>query len=173
VERAAAELGYLPGGNTGEPAAHWRRNGFATWLFQPAATGRYPAKAPLPSRPVPLLGEPWPGVPVRGRGAAGRADACWLPIAQGLTPHGLRHTHRTLLEELGIPAKLIDERMGHENGSVQARYTHITLVMRQRLVDELTGLWLAALDTRRALSPGSPVVTLDRLLRQRAREVGT
>jgi hypothetical protein len=22
-------------------APHWRRNGFATWLFQPAASGRY------------------------------------------------------------------------------------------------------------------------------------
>ncbi len=33
--------------------------------------------------------------------AAGRADACWLPVASGLTPHGLRHTHKTLMEELG------------------------------------------------------------------------
>ncbi|GAA3151077.1 hypothetical protein GCM10010449_81730 [Streptomyces rectiviolaceus] len=32
--------------------------------------------------------------------ASGRADACWLPIAKGLTPHGLRHTHKTVMEGL-------------------------------------------------------------------------
>jgi integrase len=173
VQLAAAELGYVHGARSGEPAPHWRRNGFATWLFQPAVTGRYPSKARQPLRPVPVLGEPWPGIPVRGRNATGRADACWLPVASGLTPHGLRHTHKTLMEELGIPSKLMDDRMGHEDGSVQARYTHITDGMRQQLLNGLTGLWEAALDARRALSPGSPVVTLDRLLRERAGAVDT
>jgi hypothetical protein len=42
-----------------------------------------------------------PGLPVRGRNAAGRAEDCWLPIARGLTPHGLRHTHKTLMDQLG------------------------------------------------------------------------
>jgi integrase len=172
VELAAAELGYLPGATSGEPAPHWRRNGFATWLFQPATTGWYPVKAPQPTRPVPLLGQPWPGIPVRGRNAAGRADACWLPIVRGLTPHGLRHTHKTLMEELGTPSKLMDERMGHEDGSVQARYSHITAAMRRQLLDGITGLWVAALDVRRAISPGSPVAALDRLLRERAKETG-
>jgi hypothetical protein len=142
--------------------------GFATWLFQPAATGWYPAKAPQPARPVPLLADPWPA----SRYAAGRAEACWRPVAPGLTPHGLRHTHKTLMDGLGTPAKLADERMGHEDGSVQARYLHVTAAMRAQLLDGLTGLWHAALDDRRALSPRSPVATLDRLLRERAREVG-
>jgi Bacterial regulatory proteins, lacI family len=114
VVTAIEDLGYVRGAQTGELAAHWRRNGFATWLFQPAVTGWYPRKAPSPARPVPVLGDPWPGVPVRGRNAAARADTCWLPIARGLTPHGLRHTHKTLMEELGVPPKLMDERMGHE-----------------------------------------------------------
>ena len=101
IEKAIADLGYVRGGAGGELAAHWRRNNFATWLFQPAATGWYPSKGQLTVRPVPVIGEPWPGIPVRGRNAAGRADSCWLPIARGLTPHGLRHTHRTLMAELG------------------------------------------------------------------------
>lgn len=109
------------------------------------------------------MGDPWPGVPVRGRNASERADSCWVPIAQGLTPHGLRQTHRTLMEEMGVPPKLMDDRMGHEDGSVQARYTHITALMRQRLLDSLTEQWDAALDARRCMSPGSPVATLDRL----------
>jgi hypothetical protein len=91
---AGGDLGDVRDTRSGDPAAHWRRNGFETWLSQPAATGRYPAKAPQPMRPVPVLAEPWPGVPVRGRGAAGRAEACWLPIAPGLTPHGLRHAYK-------------------------------------------------------------------------------
>jgi hypothetical protein len=76
------------------------------------------------------------------------------------------------MEELGTPPKLMDERMGHEDGSVQARYSHITAAMRRQLLHGLTGLWKAALDVRRSLSPGSPVVVLDRLLRERATVVG-
>src|SRR5262245_53833626 len=125
-------------------------------------------KAPRPAQPVPIIADPWPGIPVRGRNANGRADACWLPIASGLTPHGLRHTYKKLMIELGTPAILMDAQMGHEDGSVQARYSHITPVVTQRLVDGLTDLWTAALDVRRDLSPGSPVASLDRLLRDRS-----
>jgi integrase len=120
---------------------------------------------------VPILADPWPGVPARGRNAAGRADACWVPLAPRLTPHGLRHTHKTLMEELGTPGKLMDARMGHEDGSVQARYSHITATMRRLLLDGLTDLWHAALDARLALSSRSPVAVLDRLLIERKREV--
>jgi len=166
VEAAIADLGYVPGSVTGLLAPHWRRNGFATWLFQPAATGWYPRKAPHAARPVPVLADPWPGLPVRGRNAAGRADACWVSIARGLTPHGLRHTYRTLMVELGTPATLMDAQMGHADGSVQARYTHITPAMSERLLDGLTALWKSALAVRRDLSSGSPVAALDRLLRE-------
>ncbi|MEV6601362.1 LacI family DNA-binding transcriptional regulator [Actinoplanes sp. NPDC051346] len=166
VMAAITELRYVRGGPPpGELAPHWRRSGFATWLFQPAATGWFPQAAPNPPRPVPVLGEPWPGVPARGRGASGRADACWLPIAAGLTPHGLRHSHKTEMDEMGVPAKLKDDRMGHADGSVGARYSHITAAMRQALCDGLTERWIAALHARRDLSPRSPVGVLDRLLR--------
>lgn len=46
VLTAIDELGYVRTGTPGEVAAHWRRNGFATWVFQPAATEWYPKKAP-------------------------------------------------------------------------------------------------------------------------------
>jgi hypothetical protein len=123
-----------------------------------------PQTSPSSARPVPILGEPWPGVPVRGRGASARADACWVPIARGLTPHGLRHSHKTLMQELGVPAVLQDERMGHADGSVQARYSHVTAAMRRRLLENLTGVWDRALAARRELAPRSPVAVLDRLL---------
>jgi integrase len=173
VLAAVAELGYVRGGvPLGKPAAHWRRTGFATWLFHPAATGWYPRAAPRDARPVPVVGAPFPGVPVRGRNAAARADACWAPIAQGLTPHGLRHTYKTLMVELGTPSILMDEQMGHADGSVQARYSHVTQPMRAQLLAGLTGVWHAALDARQAMASGSPVRVLDRLLDERRREVG-
>jgi integrase len=106
VQETIDALGYVRGTVMRTPAAHWRRNGFATWLFQPAATGWYPAKAPMPARPVPVSANPWPGIPLRGRNATGRAEACWLPIAPGLTPHSLRHSYKTLMEELGTPKPL-------------------------------------------------------------------
>ncbi|MFG2823079.1 tyrosine-type recombinase/integrase [Kitasatospora sp. NPDC048365] len=165
VLEAVTDLGYIRNAASGQQAAHWRRSGFATWLFQPAATGRYPKRGGKDQHPVPLVSEPWPGIPARGRGASGRAQACWLPIAPGLTPHGLRHTHKTLMREAGTPPKLMDERMGHEDGSVQARYDHITLGMRRTLAAALTGMWEEALDVRRAMSAGSPVAVLDALLK--------
>jgi integrase len=169
VQVAAAELGYVRTGATREFAAHWRRTGFAAWLFQPAATGWYPRRAPNDAHPVPVLADPWPGVPVRGRNASYRAEACWLPVAPGLTPHGLRHTHRTLMEEFGTPPTLMDERLGHEDGSVQARYSHVTPGMRRQLMAAFTQLWEASLDARAAINPHSPVSALDDLLRARAK----
>ncbi len=164
VLEALAELGYI---RNAVSAAHGRRSGFATWLFQPAATGWYPKRGGQEAHPVPLLAEPWPGLPARGRGASQRAETCWLPIAPGLTPHGLRHTHKTLMREAGTPPKLMDERMGHEDGSVQSRYDHVTAGMRQTLMAALTEMWEEALSARRAIHPGSPVAVLDALLRAR------
>jgi integrase len=100
----------------------------------------------------------------RGRNASGRADTCWLPIAPGLTPHGLRHKRKTLTEKLGTSPTLMDERMGHEDSPVQARYSHVTPEMRRRLMQGLTEQRQEALDARRALSPGSSVAALDALL---------
>jgi integrase len=162
---ATASLGYVRGGWTGQLASHWRRGGFGTWLFHPAATGRFQKKGErLPARLVPIFAGPWPGIPVRGRGAAERANACWLPISDGLTPHGSRHTNKTMMDELGTPKKLQDHQLGHVDGSVQAGYSHVTAVMVQRLMEGFTELWKQALRARRQMASGSPVTVLDRLL---------
>jgi integrase len=166
VEKAVAELGASAGGT--RYAAHWRRSGHSSSLWAPAATGYYPAKAPYPRRPVLVRGEPVPGVPVRGRGAEARADASWLPIRQGLTRHGMRHSGKTLMEEIGAPKVLMDDRMGHIDSSVSARYSHVTDPMRRRLMDDLTEQWYSSLDARIAMHPRSPVAVVDRLLLDRA-----
>lgn len=72
------------------------------------------------------------------------------------------------MEELGIPPKLMDERMGHEDGSVQARHSQITARMISRLMGELTEQWEEeSLQARLAMHPRSSVRALDALLRAR------
>lgn len=60
---------------------------------------------------------------------------------------------------------LMDERIGHIDGSASTRHAHVTPCMRQRLMRGLTEQWTVSLDARRAMSPKSPVAVLDRLLR--------
>jgi hypothetical protein len=38
------------------------------------------------------------------------------------------------MDELGVPAKIQDDRMGDADGSVQARYSHITAGMRDAML---------------------------------------
>ena len=66
---------------------------------------------------------------------------------------------------MGIPQKLKDDRMGHADGSIGARYSHVTAAMRRALCDGLTERWNVALHARMALAADSPVAVLDRLLR--------
>jgi integrase len=171
VREAIAELGFARSAAPAEHAPHWRRSGFGAWIFVPAASGWFPAKAPQPRRPVPVSGDPWPGVPVRGRGNAARADACWVPIAPGLTEHGLRHGAKTVMVELRTPEILSHQRLGHDLGGIAGVYSHVTASMRAELMDQLSGLWLAALDARLAMCPRSPVKVLDDLLQARQQEI--
>ena len=92
-----------PGRGAGRPSPHHRRNGFGQWIFHPAAEGQIPRKGSTPRHPVPLKRAGWTGIPISGtRNAAERSEMSWLPIAPGLTPHGLRHSHKTLMEEARI-----------------------------------------------------------------------
>jgi hypothetical protein len=72
------------------------------------------------------------------------------------------------MEDLGTEKVLMDQRMGHIDGSVSARYSHVTPGMRKRLKRGLTERWEAALDARMAMCPRSPVRVLNDLLRARA-----
>lgn len=100
-------------------------------------------------------------------GLAEQRDAA-LGVRRGDEPDSrvrVLGTHKTLMREVGTPPKIMDESMGHEDGSVQSRYDHITPGMRQALMLALTKMWEEALDARRAMSTGSPVATLDALLK--------
>ncbi|GAA4929138.1 tyrosine-type recombinase/integrase [Streptomonospora halophila] len=158
---------------------HWAHSTFLYQYWAPAALGRYYPGDKRKERLV-YVDEPPEGGQIgpwdRTRRRASRWDAkkttpdpavaCWVPIQPGMRrQHLLRHSHRTLLEELRTEDPLTDERMGHANSSIQARYSHVTPGMRRRLCKDLSAAWEAALkDRARILGTESPVPTLDRLL---------
>lgn len=124
---------------------------------------------------------PWPpaepGVPFaepigQGRGRKrppeDAALASWLPIKTGLTPHGLRHGHKTWMAEDGIPEILQAERLGHEVPGMRGVYTHVSDGMRRELVEACRGVqrrWEEALRERAGITPCSPASWLDDLLK--------
>jgi integrase len=81
--------------------------------------------------------------------AAARAGLAGLDLHG---PHDLRHTFATWLEDGGIPARVIDELMGHHasrsqdrSGSmIGLRYRHMTPGMQARIVTVLDGYLAAA-----------------------------
>lgn len=58
-------------------------------------------------------------------------------------------------------------RTSARDGSVSARYAHVTPGIRKRLMLGLTEQWETALDARLAMNPTSPVRVLSDLLRAR------
>lgn len=159
-----------------EQGGHHNRTNYYRRQFTPAAEGRRPVRDGV-RRPVfvALEGHPWPGVPPTGRSNnGGRAEACWLPIPVGneddrgpdniLTPHGLRHSHKTWMIEDGIPEVGQFERLGHKLGGIRGVYSHASDQQRRRILDALQKRWETSLGERFALDPHSPVPLLDELL---------
>jgi integrase len=143
---------------------HQRRSGFATWIFKPAATGWFPPKRPHPAHPVPVTAEPWPGIPVRGRGNQARGQACWLPILPSSSPHSCRHGRQTCMDRNGTQRVLRDLVMGHRTAGMEGVYAHVAPETRAELMAADECDWRASLEARFTLSPHSPVLVLDRLL---------
>jgi integrase len=168
----------------GPDGGHYRRSNYARRVFRPACDGRF---EPAPSRPARLViadATVWPGIPVamwppaqlgttryappRGRGIQPIPEstplACWLPIKLGLTPHGLRHSHKTWMAEDGIPEILAEQRLGHEVPGMRGLYAHASDRMRDDLRAALQARWDESLRERAAIHPHSPVPLLDELL---------
>lgn len=88
----------------------------------------------------------------------------WLPVKTGLTPHGLRHSHKTWMVEDGIPEILAELRLGHEVPGMRGLYSHVSAKMRDELKAALQARWEESLRERAALNPQSAVPALDKLL---------
>jgi integrase len=69
-------------------------------------------------------------------------------------PHDLRHTFATWLEDGAIPARVIDELMGHHTGrrreqdgsAIGTRYRHMTPAMQARVLAVIDRCLAAAQD---------------------------
>jgi len=85
-------------------------------------------------------------------GASGSSTYATTPAGSGRLqqpaqdgPHDLRHTFATWPEDAGIPARVIDELMGHQatgrgqqrGSAMGAHYRHITPEMAARAVDAI------------------------------------
>jgi hypothetical protein len=107
-------------------------------------------------------------VPPQGRGVqvipAETPLACWLPIKPGLSPHGLRHSHKTWMAEDGIPEILAEQRLGHEVPGMRGLCAHASDRMRADLKAALQARWEDSLRVRAAIASHSPVPLLDKLL---------
>jgi integrase len=79
------------------------------------------------------------GTATRGVGRRQRAGPC-----PGARFHDLRHSHATMLAELGVPEVLRDDRLGHHPPGVRALYTHTTTPMRAAMIQALESLWQEA-----------------------------
>ena len=67
-----------------------------------------------------------------------RAVSKELNIDKKVSSHMLRHSHMSLLTELGIPLKAIMDRVGHEDSKTTLKiYTHTTKNMQNQLVEKL------------------------------------
>jgi integrase len=102
-----------------------------------------------------------------GSGEPPAADAplaCWLPVKSELTPHGLRHSHKTWMAEDGIPEILAEQRLGHQVPGMRGLYAHASQRMREDLTAALQARWEGSLRQRSAIDPQSPVPLLDNLL---------
>lgn len=71
----------------------------------------------------------------------GDLDRGWSPIAVGAVFHGLRHHHKTILDEPHVEEVLKYERMGHHMPGIGGLYSHVTIAMRQRQCRSLQHRW--------------------------------
>jgi hypothetical protein len=88
----------------------------------------------------------------------------WLPLLENLTPHGLRHGHKTWMAEDGIPEILQAERLGHTVPGIRGVYTHVSDGMRDDLKARLQQRWEASLAERLRFGTSSPVPILNEIL---------
>ena len=171
---------------------HHRRSTYARRIFQPAADGRYPRgtrqvgksvlvdAAAWPGTPIPAWPDAVPGrefVPPRGRGIQVVGEdvsvAVWLPLIERLTPHGLRHSHKTWMLEDAIPEVLQAERLGHTVPGIRGVYSHVSESMRDDLKAKLQRRWENSLTARLEYGAGSPVPVLNGLLEAARKKAGS
>ena len=94
------------------------------------------------------------------RGAKARSGVRSVLGVEGLTPHGLRHSHKVWLDEGNHPRVAVEARMGHVLQGVEGTYSHVTLAMELAIAEYLQRLWegsLRVVTDRREFGPYPPL----------------
>ena len=97
----------------------------------------------------------------------------WLPLIERLTPHGLRHSHKTWMLEDAIPEVLQAERLGHTVPGIRGVYSHVSESMRDDLKAKLQRRWEDSLAARLAFGAHSSVPVLNGLLEAARKKAGS
>ena len=178
-QRCACAAGHGGSGRyvfLGPDGGHHRNSNYARRFFRPACDGRHPPANRRPGRLVVVNATAWPGrisahktagdhCPGSGETPADEAPlACWLPAKDGLTPHGLRHSHKTWMAEDGIPEILAEQRLGHQVPGMLGLYAHASQQMRENPTAALQTQWEESLRQRATIDPHSPVPLLDNVM---------
>lgn len=104
------------------------------------------------------------------RGAKERIGVRPVLGVEGLTPHGLRHSHKVWLDEGSHPRVAVEARMGHVLQGVEGTYSHVTLKMELAIAAHLQELWEASRRvevSRRELGPYPALVPTKSQVRTR------
>lgn len=78
--------------------------------------------------------------------------------AKRIRIHDLRHSHVSLLIELGYSPLAIADRLGHESTEVTMRYAHLFPNKQDGMADDLEiqrGSGMSALDETKAMNQGN------------------
>ncbi|KAB2343756.1 tyrosine-type recombinase/integrase [Actinomadura rudentiformis] len=78
----------------------------------------------------------------------GDTERDWSPVLPGAVFHGLRHHHKTMLDELGVGDAVKFERMGHRMPGIAGVYSHVSDQMRQDMRNRLQERWTDMTDNR-------------------------
>jgi len=161
-DKSAADYLFL-----GPRGGHPRRSNYADRYLTPAAEGCYPERDEK-RRPVYVVAEPWPGIPIRKGNrktkAADIAEGTWPNLLGKFKPHDDRHTQSTWLDLSGLPKVIQMDRRGHAMQGMDSVYLHVTDEMREKLCDYLEGLWEQGLAARYAMASRSAVPLLNEAL---------
>ncbi|WP_189135454.1 tyrosine-type recombinase/integrase [Wenjunlia tyrosinilytica] len=110
---------------------HLRRSGFQRRLWAPAVSG--------------------------GR----HLNETWTPVRQGLTFHGLRHSHKTWLIEDGVPEVAQARRLGHTmENKIDDVYSHVTSSIDSRLLAGLETRWRRSIERHRQDREGRELLSI-------------